>query len=515
MGRKCCSTPLPSSASLEFLFRWIVGVLHLETSPSMSEIKTLVTSRLFKMSRFRSVLHATKKTCFFEELEESEIDWDYHLTSDFEDQVITEEELLEHVGKLYERKLDVSKPLWRLELIPKVLIESSDESESGEEKHQAVLVFTVNHALGDGVSTIGVLFNLIDDSPIDPTVPLSKQLRKRPPSKVPNTEEGGEGEEEDKIRKRTEMIIQKRKKKPGLSIGTRISVFFGGAFEGLFGILGKHDPHNSFKLSDKAMLAEDYSGEKQLARTAPINLEDIKAMKRKLENGTVNDVLLTILTMTVKAYMEEIDDPMLKSKGSKALLRGSFPVSLRKSNEPILKGNNPSNKWQPLAFKFPFDYRDPIDCFWKVKHQIDRAKVSPQLVIQELNAATLYPILPRDFMLKMLHRLVTKSTAQLSNVPGPQKAIYLLGRKVEDINFYLFAPIGLYMGLLTYNGKVYLSLNMDATLEADPKEMAKHWKQQYLVLKKELNKYPDVIPQSKSKRAKQLKKNLAAVAAAE
>lgn len=400
------------------------------------------------------------------------------------------------------------------------------------ETGQAVFIVLTNHAIGDGMSMIGVTLNCLDDSPVDPNLPL-KQQRKAMFStgdKMKSSENDVPKQASLKLQQseeRAKFVVQKRRKKPSIGLPGRIIAFFGGFYEGMFGLFGKHDPQNYFKIKDETIFGptkkeekrhlkqatletlgrfETYQGGKLLAKTAPIDLNEIKELKTHLKGGTVNDILMTVLTMTVKSYLKEVNDPMLKRHGSKALLRGSFPVSMRKSKEPLLKKNNPCNKFQPLSFRFPFDHADPLDCFWKVKRSIDRAKVSPQLLIQDFNARLMFKLLPKRLRLKILHRLATKATAQLSNVPGPQRTVHLLGAKVEEISFYLFAPIGLYMGLMSYNGKVYLTLNMDASLKdhVDPTTMASHWTEQYKKFKEAVQKYPGMVPQSASKRRKVL-----------
>ena len=79
------------------------------------------------------------------------------------------------------------------------------------------------------------------------------------------------------------------------------------------------------------------------------------------------------------------------------------------------------------------------------------------------------------------------TTAQLSNVPGPANVISIAGAKVEDISFYLFAPVGLYFGIMSYNGWVSAGVNVDGSTEVAPKMLAKHWKPEFDALKAEVD----------------------------
>lgn len=473
--------------------RWIVGLLYLESCPPYEVLRERLETKLVSLSRFKSVLKINKKKAYFEEVEE--LDWEYHLGMAFQDKKITEEELTEYVGNVFERGLDLEKPLWRITIIP--------ELDTGK----AVLIGIINHAIGDGVSNIGVVLNLMDDSPIDPTQPLKKQItakkrRQRKQSKAESKEKSGDGDEQPAEAKENTGggIVMKRKKGPQVGVATKVGMFFHGIKEGVYGPFGSHDPPNALKIKRGKDFEKTYTGKKLLARSEKLSLDEIKDIKSKFKGATVNDVLLTVLTMTVKAFLEEIDDPVLSLKNSKSPLRGNFPVNLRSSKEALLKGNNPSNKWQPLAFRFPFDFTTAVECLWKVKSQVDKAKVSPQLPFQNTTGKVLMNVFPKKFVLNSMLNLVNKVTCMLSNVPGPQQAIHLTGVEVTDMNFYLFSPVGLYLGLMSYNGSVSLSINMDETLNLNPEDLTKHWAVQYQKLKDEVAEYPDMVPKSVKKR---------------
>eukprot|EP00511_Aplanochytrium_stocchinoi_P011374 CAMPEP_0204876116 /NCGR_PEP_ID=MMETSP1348-20121228/47459_1 /ASSEMBLY_ACC=CAM_ASM_000700 /TAXON_ID=215587 /ORGANISM="Aplanochytrium stocchinoi, Strain GSBS06" /LENGTH=224 /DNA_ID=CAMNT_0052032837 /DNA_START=148 /DNA_END=822 /DNA_ORIENTATION=- len=210
------------------------------------------------------------------------------------------------------------------------------------------------------------------------------------------------------------------------------------------------------------------------------------------------------MTMSVRSYLEEIEDPIVKKKtmfGRKASpIRGNFPVSLRDTKKPILRNKNPTNYWTPLSFRFPFDWETGADCVWKVKTQIDELKVSPQLPVQYYSAGFMMRLIPRWIYVSLLIRLNKKVTAMLSNVPGPQTKVHLAGSGIEDLMFFLFSPLGIYLGLISYNGKVSMGINMDPQLNQDPNEIAKYWKLSFEKLYEETMKYPGMIAKNKDER---------------
>jgi hypothetical protein len=62
------------------------------------------------------------------------------------------------------------------------------------------------------------------------------------------------------------------------------------------------------------------------------------------------------------------------------------------------------------------------------------------------------------------------ATAVMTNVPGPQKPLYLAGAEIDEIDFWVPQSGGIGMGLsiLTYNGKVQFGLITDGGLVPDP-----------------------------------------------
>lgn len=88
----------------------------------------------------------------------------------------------------------------------------------------------------------------------------------------------------------------------------------------------------------------------------------------------------------------------------------------------------------------------------------------------------------------------------MSNVPGPQCKVHLAGKELDDLVFYLYSSLDVYLGIITYDGKVSVGINLGEQLNVDPKELAKHWTEQFEVLKNDVNKYEGVIPKRKGDR---------------
>mmetsp|Transcript_76512 Transcript_76512/g.214657 ORF Transcript_76512/g.214657 Transcript_76512/m.214657 type:complete len:127 (-) Transcript_76512:57-437(-) len=96
----------------------------------------------------------------------------------------------------------------------------------------------------------------------------------------------------------------------------------------------------------------------------------------------------------------------------------------------------------------------------------------------------------RDFLLRMVitkrglsnaniaHAVLNaygKVTMLLSNVPGPLDPVRFMGQELDDLSFYLVAPIGLYFGLVQYRGRIRAGICADATCEPEPARLGECW----------------------------------------
>mmetsp|Transcript_1815 Transcript_1815/g.2419 ORF Transcript_1815/g.2419 Transcript_1815/m.2419 type:complete len:93 (+) Transcript_1815:50-328(+) len=82
----------------------------------------------------------------------------------------------------------------------------------------------------------------------------------------------------------------------------------------------------------------------------------------------------------------------------------------------------------------------------------------------------------------------------LSNVPGPRNEVTICGKVVDDLQFFMFSPLGLYLGLISYNGKVSMSIAMDSAI-GDPKELGQFWDSEFNKFAEECAEYPGSIEQ--------------------
>jgi hypothetical protein len=79
----------------------------------------------------------------------------------------------------------------------------------------------------------------------------------------------------------------------------------------------------------------------------------------------------------------------------------------------------------------------------------------------------------------------SKATAVLTNVPGPREPLYLAGRKLDRVMFWVpqSGRLGLGISILSYAGGVMLGVATDEGLVADPEKIVDAFEKEFRSLK--------------------------------
>jgi WS/DGAT/MGAT family acyltransferase len=187
-------------------------------------------------------------------------------------------------------------------------------------------------------------------------------------------------------------------------------------------------------------------------------LEDLKAMRRGF-GCTINDVVLTILTGAFRDYMthrrvqpEELD------------FRAQTPVSMRSDDERGQLGNRISSWLVPL----PLHESDPKRQLAQIHETTQELKESRQALGVEMMMQAM-SIMPTALLSLGVQAASGAMNTIVTNVPGPQFPLYLLGAEMVEI--YPMVPllqnVGLGVALMSYNGNVCWGFNADRELVPD------------------------------------------------
>jgi WS/DGAT/MGAT family acyltransferase len=189
---------------------------------------------------------------------------------------------------------------------------------------------------------------------------------------------------------------------------------------------------------------------------ARAELDDVKRV-RKAHGGTVNDVLLTVVTGALRDWLLSRGQAVLGSTSVRALV----PVSVQGEEEAA-----PGNRVSSYLVDLPVGEPNP-------RVRLARLNYAMRGVSQHsrsVGADTLIAL--TGFAPPTLHALGARAARGLSrrmanlvvtNVPGPQVPLYAAGARMLEV--FPVVPLapgqGLSVGITSYDGCVFFGLNAD------------------------------------------------------
>jgi WS/DGAT/MGAT family acyltransferase len=184
------------------------------------------------------------------------------------------------------------------------------------------------------------------------------------------------------------------------------------------------------------------------------DLAQMKRVKNAL-GGTVNDVVLAVVTGGVRDWLHGRG---IRTEGLE--LRAQVPVSIRAADEHGQLGNRLAVMRAPL----PVYIADPVRRLHTVTQAMQGLKQSKQAlgaeVITRFNDFAPPTLLAQAARINFSTRLFN---LVVTNVPGPQIPLYVLGRELEDIFPVGFLPPhqALFVAIMSYNGGINFGLLAD------------------------------------------------------
>jgi WS/DGAT/MGAT family acyltransferase len=345
-------------------------------------------------------------------------------------------ELRALAGRVFSQELDRTKPLWEIWLVERV----------GDDAF--ALVCKTHHALVDGISGVDIMTVLLDLEPGPPPPPASALVTASLPGPPwhPGPEPTPAALLADALAERTAAPLDAaRAAASALADPRGAAARAGRALHGLAamavdGVRGAPPSPLNVRIGPHRRYAWT---ETELAR--------LKRAKDEL-GGTVNDAVLTVVAGALRALLlRRGRDP----DGSE--LKALVPVSVRAQAERGALGNRVSAFAAPLPVGEP----DPVRRFHAVHAAVGDLKASGRAVgaetILRLAGFAAPTVLSQAARLQSHRRLFNLT---VTNVPGPQFPLYLLGRRLRA--FYPKVPLALNTALgiavMSYDGRVFFGL---------------------------------------------------------
>ena len=415
----------------------ITGVLSFYEKLDFKAVKTIIEDRVLSYERFRQRVVVPRFG-----RPRWEDDEHFNLRSHLQRVALPEpggkEELQEMVSTLMSTPLDFSKPLWQFQFI---------ENYRGG----CALVGRIHHCIADGIALVRVLLDMTDDSP--------GTARARQPRRRSKPLGGGfwlpevVNEALYAVRKATGSLVGEGIEtllQPGRAVEVaRQGANAAGVLAHLLAMPA--DPPTPFK--------GPLSVAKRCAWSPIIALDDVKALCRRT-GGTVNDVLLSGVTGALRRYLLGRGCPV-----DGLDIRAVVPVNLRPDHAIGSLGN----RFGLVFLSLPVGIDDHAARLKELKLRMDALKSSSEAVVTFgiLNALGMASPDIESLAVKIFG---SKATAVMTNVPGPRKELYLAGKAMRSMMFWVpqSGRVGLGVSILSYAGQVRLGVATDAGLIPDP-----------------------------------------------
>ncbi len=429
----------------------ICGVLIFRERIGLARLKQVVAERFMVFRRFRQRAVETPAMSFWET--DGQFDLDHHVAHTALPGRAGKRELQALVSRLLSTPLDPARPRWQFHLV--------DNYDGG-----SAIVVRIHHCYADGIALVRVMLSMTDataDGP--PAMPFQARERRRPKS----------DDSLAQLLAPLSGVLESARRIGGMLVDAGVGIW--------------HDPAKAVELADKgsaltaavaklALMSQDsptrFKGAagvaKRVAWAEPLPLPEVKAIGKAL-GSSVNDVLLSCVAGALRDYLVARGDPV-----DGVMMRALVPVNLR----PIESAYRLGNQFGLVFLELPIGIENPVERLYAVRANMNALKGSyqPILALGLLAAMGSGPKLLQDTLLSILAR---NATAVMTNVPGPQQALYMAGARIDKLMFWVpqSGDIGMGVSILSYDDAVQFGVATDRGLCPDPEKVIERFRAQF------------------------------------
>jgi diacylglycerol O-acyltransferase len=327
------------------------------------------------------------------------------------------------VAGIFAQHLDRSRPLWRIDLIPRLAGGGS------------ALTWRIHHALADGMTAMRMAGEVLwDEDPVTGPRATSPRPRRRRPAGAAAQAAGAAAPAEHH----------------------RVATLLAAARE-----------------APQPWLRSPFDGHIDARRAVAFTrarLDELHRVAAATGGATVNDAVLTVVAGGLRRWIEA-------HHGRLGAVRVKVPVSLHalpSSPVPADDGGQPGNRDSFFCLDLPLGSADPLERLAAIRR-------ATQVRKQEHDAQQLDAVMQRLARTPRLSRFAEHVLAHprsfalnVSNVPGPRRPVRVLGVPVAAL--YSLAEIGehhaLRVAVVSLAGTLNVGLVADPTLLADVDHLA-------------------------------------------
>ncbi|MFQ5515535.1 MAG: wax ester/triacylglycerol synthase family O-acyltransferase [Myxococcota bacterium] len=393
----------------------------------VARIGKLVEARLHLLPRYRQRLRFTPLQGHPIWVDDGRFNLAYHLRHTSLPKPGDAGALKRLAGRILSQHLDREKPLWEIWLV------------EGLEGDRFAMIAKVHHCMVDGVGGVSLLGLLLGTTPEARLEPPRSWLPRPMPSPLRLTFD--EGLQRARLPAAVLRGLRTAVTQPSRALG---AILDAGHALGDAMVAGLHS-------APTTPLNRPIGPHRQVDWRR-LDLGEVKEVKSRL-GGTVNDVVLAVVTGALRRFLLDwgVDVDGLD-------FRVIVPVNMRTGQVDLATANRVSG----LFVSLPLDEPDPRGRLARIRGTTERLKRSRAAA--GIDLLTRFADLTGSTLLTQagvqLASMVQPYNMIVTNVPGPQQPLYMLGARMLELypHLPLFENQGLGVAAMSYHGKIGLGL---------------------------------------------------------
>jgi WS/DGAT/MGAT family acyltransferase len=373
--------------------------------------------------------------------------------------------LQDRLATLTMQPLERRHPLWQFHLVENY-------------KGGSALLVRIHHCIADGIALISVMHSMVDGG----LAPPEHAPRHAPRDGLLAAEDWLAQTLLKPLTNMTTKALTAAGEGAARSMGVMLDPHKG-LEQGLHGSLdmARLAYHTMSDLAALALMPDDSPTRlkgnpgrtKRVAWCAPLPLIEVKAVGKAL-NCSINDVLLSCVAGAIGQYLTEQGESVAGKE-----IRAMVPVNLRALDKAYQLGN----QFGLAPLVLPVGLDNPVERVYEVRRRMQGLKGSmqPLLAFGLLAVAGLMVKPVQDAMLGLFSK---KTTAVMTNVPGPREKLMICGSIIDESMFWVpqSGTVGLGVSILSYGGGVQFGVVADATLCPDPQKIIDRFEPEFAKL---------------------------------
>lgn len=451
----------------------IATLTVVEGSLKYEDFKAIIASKLHLIPKFRKrLVNVPFNVDYPFWVDDPNFDLDLHLHRYKLPDPANWKTLRDLTSSIFSNSLDLRRPLWSVSFIEGL------DNVSQVPKGSVAIISKIHHVMIDGTSGVGIMAKLFDTTKEDATKDI-KPPRPYEPNSLPD--------DIQLLAKSAQTFMKDPLKLPKFVSESALAFMKGRV--------------NKQVKGNKAKVQKSYSTPKTIFNgtvspkrtwgTAILSFERINNL-RKIQGVTVNDLIVAICAGALRKYLLE------KDKLPSQPLVANVPISIRTENSKNRMDNQISN----MLVKIGTHIEDPIKRLEYIQFQTTQGKAKHKTVgaksLAQMAEAVPFGVAnlaSRIYSRYKLGEFITPPfNVTITNVPGPQNALYLRGHKIQGI--FGLTPVldgfGLIIAAFSYNGLVTITATSNAKAMPDADLFARY-------IRESANELEEIITTNASK----------------